>query len=125
MAKTVQPKQWDVWFVELRPGLKGEQTGRHNVVVLSDDRVNAQRGVALVAPLTTTKRVWPWIVRVSPHEAGVDQVSWVECDQLQAVATSPERFLERRQRLGDAACARVAIGVNDALRGVLAIPDPF
>lgn len=111
------PKQWEVWFAKLRDGIKGEQTYDHNVVVLSSDFVNAS-GIAIVAPITTTGSGHPWVVKVDPQDAGIDRESWIECHQLQALSTSPTRFLEFRRRLVPEKCAAVAIAVSQALRGL-------
>src|SRR3977135_1694484 len=99
MSTDLPPKQWDVWFATLRDGWKGEQTGPHNVLVVSSPLMHsASRGV-VVAPITSTAREAPWVVRIEPQDGGIELVSYIECDQLQALSPSPNRFQKFRQKL--------------------------
>lgn len=123
MPKSIEVRQWDVWFVDLRPGIKGEQTGKHHVVVLSGRRVNAERGIAVVAPITTTRRNWPWLVQIEAHHAGIRELSYIECDQLQAVATSAARFIEKRAPLAHHVRPIVAVAVEQVFGDLFAIAD--
>lgn len=121
MTTGLPPKQWDIWFASLRPGIRGEQTGDHNVLVNSSQLMHSNSRVVLVAPITSTGRDAPWVVRVEPQDSGLKVLSWIECDQLQALSPSPERFKEFRQRLAAHMRAEVALALQNALRG--ALPD--
>jgi mRNA-degrading endonuclease toxin of MazEF toxin-antitoxin module len=101
VAKSRQPRQWDIWFAELRDGIKGEQKGDHHVLVLSSDFVHSQAGVALAAPITTTGSTMPWTVRVEPHESGLRFTSYIECHQAMSLSTSRVRFKTFRKRLAE------------------------
>lgn len=118
MASSPAPKQWDVWYADLRPGIKGEQTGAHNVLVISSDAVQGQRGVAIVAPITTTGSERPWVIHVSPTDCGIERDSWIECDQLQSLSVSPTRFKKHRGRLDFSKRGEVALAVAEVLRDV-------
>lgn len=111
------PQQWDVWWADLRPGKKGEQTGLHNVLVVSADLLTSQSGVVLVAPITTTGSDRPWVVEIEPADAKIDRRSWIECNQLQAV--SPSRLIEFRRRLTESKRPHVAAALLSALRGAV------
>lgn len=117
-GKARQPRQWDIWSAELRPGLKGEATLPHPVLVLSSDHSHSQTGVALVAPLTTTGSLMPWVVRVEPHQSGLEFTSYVECHQLMSLSTSRQRFKAFRKRLAQEKRSEVALAVGQVLRDV-------
>jgi mRNA-degrading endonuclease toxin of MazEF toxin-antitoxin module len=121
MSAGLPPKQWDIWYASLRPGLRGEQTGEHNVLVISSQLMRSNSSVVPVAPITSTGRDAPWVVRVEPHDSGLRITSWIECDQLQALSPSPERFKEFRRRLADHVRAEVTLALHSALRH--ALPD--
>jgi mRNA-degrading endonuclease toxin of MazEF toxin-antitoxin module len=117
MPKHWPPKQWDVWRVCLREGDKCEQTGEHFAVVLSPPEL-ASGGVAVVAPITSTKHYGTWVVPVAAGDAGLDHDSFVECNQLQPLAISPKRFLQFGGRLSEGARSSVALALNDVFAGV-------
>jgi len=62
MSRRLPPRQWEIWYVGLRDGVRGEQTGEHNVLVVSSDLMRSNSSVVLVAPITTTGRTCPWVV---------------------------------------------------------------
>jgi len=121
MSGGLPPRQWDIWFSSLRPGRPGEQTGDHNVLVVSSPLMQSNSRVVIVAPITSSARSSPWVVQIEPQDSGLKLRSWIECDQLQALSPSPERFKEFRQRLAEAKRPEVALALQNALRG--ALPD--
>jgi mRNA-degrading endonuclease toxin of MazEF toxin-antitoxin module len=121
MTAALPPKQWDIWFAVLRQGRPGEQTGDHNVLVVSSPLMQSDSRVVIVAPITSSGRTNPWVVQVEPQDSGLEVVSWIECDQLQALSPSPERFKTFRKRLAAPRRPEVALALQNALRG--ALPD--
>jgi mRNA-degrading endonuclease toxin of MazEF toxin-antitoxin module len=121
MSSDFPPKQWDIWFATLRDGIKGEQTFPHNVLVLSSPRVQRASRVVVVAPITSTARDVPWVVRIEPQDGGIELVSYIECDQLQALSPSPDRFQTFRQRLSPEKRPEVTLALRIVFHGVL--PD--
>ncbi len=121
MSGSLPPKQWDIWFASLRPGRPGEQTGDHNVLVVSSPLMQSGSRVVIVAPITSSARSHPWVVQIEPQDSGLELLSWIECDQLQALSPSPERFKEFRRRLAAAKRPEIALALQNALRG--ALPD--
>jgi mRNA-degrading endonuclease toxin of MazEF toxin-antitoxin module len=113
------PTQWDVWFATLRDGIRGEQTYEHNVLVVSSSRISRNSRTVIVAPITTSHRDVPWLVEVEPQDAGIDRLSWIECDQLQALAPSPERFKTARGRLAAPLRPRVIAALRYVLEDVV------
>lgn len=121
MSSDHPPKQWDIWFATLREGMKGEQTYAHNVLVLSSPRMQRASGVVVVAPITSTPRDAPWIVRIEPQDGGIERVSYIEYHQLQALSPSTARFQTFRQRLFAEKRPEVALALQNVFHGVL--PD--
>jgi mRNA-degrading endonuclease toxin of MazEF toxin-antitoxin module len=121
MGAALPPRQWDIWFAALREGRPGEQTGDHNVLVVSSPLMQSGSRVVIVAPITSSARSTPWVVEIDPQDSGLKLKSWIECDQLQALSPSPERFKEFRRRLAEPKRAEVALALQNALRG--ALPD--
>jgi mRNA-degrading endonuclease toxin of MazEF toxin-antitoxin module len=73
----------------------------------------------IVAPITTTPRDVPWLVEIDPADGGIDRRSWIECDQLQALAPSPDRFETFRGRLADSRRPFVVVALRHVLEGAL------
>src|SRR5260221_7284673 len=110
------PAPWDVWFADLRSGGPTEQTGRHNVVVLSHTQVPS--GVALVAPITSTAFNVACAVEIEAIDAGIRSTSWIQCDQIQALAISKRRFLKFRRKLAHPRRPELAAALSFVLRGI-------
>jgi mRNA-degrading endonuclease toxin of MazEF toxin-antitoxin module len=119
MSSDFPPKQWDIWFATLREGTKGEQTGPHNVLVLSSPRVQRASGVVVVAPITSTPREAPWIVKIEPQDGGIELVSYIECHQLQALSPAPARFRTFRKRLSPEKRSEVTLALQSVFHGAL------
>ncbi len=115
------PRQWDIWFATLRDGIAGEQLGDHNVLVVSSDLIRADSRVVLVAPITSTGRNCPWVVPIEPADSGLERLSWIECDQLQALAPSPSRFKTYRRKLAATKRPDVQLALANSLRGALLV----
>jgi mRNA-degrading endonuclease toxin of MazEF toxin-antitoxin module len=113
------PKQWDIWFATLRDGVRGEQMYDHNVLVVSSLGIRHASRTVIVAPITSTDRDVPWLVEVDPPDSGLEVRSWIECDQLQALAPSPIRFKTFRRRLADSRRPFVVAALRYVLDGAL------
>jgi mRNA-degrading endonuclease toxin of MazEF toxin-antitoxin module len=105
--------------VELRAGIRGEQTSKHNALVVSSPGIQRSSRTVIIAPITSTHRDVPWLVQVDPEDAGIDRRSWIECDQLQALAPSPERFETYRGRLAESRRPLVAVALQHVFDGAL------
>lgn len=119
MSSNFPPKQWDIWFATLREGIKREQTYPHNVLVLSSPRIQRASGVVVVAPITSAARDAPWVVKIEPQDGGIDLVSYIECDQLQALSPSPDRFQAFRRRLSREKRPEVTLALRSVFHGAL------
>lgn len=71
-----------------------EQGYRRPAVVVSDDRLNRSRaGLAIVVPLTSTRRGLPSHVELEPGVSGLATVSYAKGEDVKSVST--ERLTRR------------------------------
>jgi mRNA interferase MazF len=65
-----------------------EQGYRRPAVVVSDDRLNRSRAeLAIVVPVTTTRRGLPSHVEIEPGSAGLAEVSYAKGEDIKSVST--------------------------------------
>lgn len=105
-----RPSRFDVFLVRLDPTVGHEVRKTRPCVVVSPDELNHVLRTAIVAPLTTAGRPYPWRV---PVEFGGKR-GRVVLDQLRTV--DRERFVRRVGALD----ARAARGVLDVLAELFA-----
>lgn len=93
-ASRVQPSRGEVWFVDLEPVRGREQGRRRPCLVVSVDAFNhGPAELAVVIPLTTRDRGIPLHVPVSPPEGGLQQQSYIKCEDIRSIST--DRLLDR------------------------------
>ena len=83
------PKKGDFIAVTFDPQSGHEQKGRRPALVVSNTLFNEQTGLAIVCPLTTTDRGYPFHVGITenPNVKGfvmVEQVKSIDCRARQA-----------------------------------------
>ena len=79
----------DVHLVRLDPTLGGEIRKTRPCVVVSPDELNAHLRTAVVAPMTTSGRAYPWRIRCRFQ----NRSGYVALDQLRTV--DQERLVKR------------------------------
>jgi mRNA interferase MazF len=112
----VAPARGDIWWVDLKPVRGREQAGRRPALVMSADTFNrGPRGLVMALPMTRTRRPYPSHVEVPTRESGLDDRSYIICEQVRSL--SMDRLLGAMPagRVGLATLARV----EDALRILL------
>ena len=84
--KSYVPKKGDYVAVTFDPQSGHEQKGRRPALVVSNTLFNEQTGLAMVCPLTTTDRRYPFHVAVTndPHITGFVMVEQVKSIDYQA-----------------------------------------
>lgn len=88
------PRRGDVWLVDFAEPIGREQAGRRPALVVSADQLNESRaGVVIVIPCTTSRRDLPSHVELDPADSGLDEVSYVKCEDVKSAST--ERFIAR------------------------------
>ena len=88
------PDRGDLVWLEFDPQAGHEQRGHRPALVLSPAEYNRKVGLALVCPLTTKVKGYPFEVKVSDRDAG-EHSNVVLADQVKSVdwhARSARRF---------------------------------
>jgi mRNA interferase MazF len=85
-VKPYAPKKGDFIAVTFDPQSGHEQKGRRPALVVSNTLFNEQTGLAIVCPLTTTDRGYPFHVAVTdnPHVTGFVMVEQVRSIDFRA-----------------------------------------
>jgi len=76
------PAPGDIVWIDFSPTMGTEQSGRRPALVISDQGYNEASGRALLAPITSRVRGWPFEV-AAPSGSGVEGVILV--DQVRVV----------------------------------------
>ena len=112
--RRVEPSRGEVWLVDLNPTRGHEQAGVRPGLVVSTDTFNhGPAGLVVILPLTTRARGIPLHVAVGPPEGGVQERSFVKCEDIRSVAK--ERLTQRWERISATTMAEV----EDRLRILL------
>lgn len=84
----------EVWLVDFGEPTGREQGYRRPAVVISADQLNRSRAeLAVVLPVTTTRRGLPSHVEIEPGESGLSNTSYAKAEDIKSVST---RRLMRR-----------------------------
>jgi len=105
---TYLPRQGDFIAVTFDPQAGHEQRGRRPALVVSKDLFNRSTGLAIVCPVTSTSRGFPFHVPVPP---GCKLTGFVMVEQVKSID-----FRSRRAR-------RIERAPDDLLAEVLSILD--
>ena len=107
--KTYVPKKGNFIAVTFDPQSGHEQKGRRPALVVSNTLFNEQTGLAIVCPLTTTDRGYPFHVAVpeNPHLTGfvmVEQVKSIDyrARQAKTIGRASEDLLDEVLSILDA-----------------------
>lgn len=94
------PEQGDILLLNTAPRAGHEQTGKRPYIVLSHNIVAKNSNVVIVAPITTTKRMYPLYVMI-PEEYGMKTTGKVMLDQLTTIDYEAREciFLEKADDL--------------------------
>ncbi len=105
------PSRGEVWVVDLNPTRGHERAGRRPCLFVSVDLFNqGPAGLVAVLPITTRERGIPFHVEVTPPEGGLNEKSFIKCEDVRSV--SKERLFEQWGRVSLATVA----AVEDRLR---------
>lgn len=101
MVKPYIPERGDIIWINMSPQAGHEQSGRRPAVVLSPSTYNARAGLALMCPITSRVKGYPFEVTLPPDlpAGGVvlsDQIRSLDWRQRQAefIATLPMSVIE-------------------------------
>jgi len=106
----------EIWLVDLNPVCGYEQAGRRPALVVSVDGFNhGPAGLVIVIPITTKDKGIPLHVGVFPPEGGLNEQSFIKCEDVRSVAK--ERLVRCLGRVGEGTLAEV----EDRLRILLGL----
>lgn len=116
--KTVPPKSWvpergDAVWLDFDPHAGHEQGGRRPAVVLSASRYNGKVGLAMMCPMTSQEKGYPWEV---PLPAGLPVSGVVLADQARSV--------DWRSRRAELICHLPAGFIKSVVEKVQALIEP-
>ncbi len=103
------PRQGDVIALTFDPQSGHEQKGRRPALVVSKDLFNRATGLAMVCPITNTRRDFPFHV---PIPAGAKLTGFIMVEQLKSIDFR-SRAARRIDRASDALLAEV-LSILDA-----------
>lgn len=107
MAKYI-PRQGEFIAVVLDPRTGHEQSGRRPALVISHDLFNLHTGLAIVCPITSTRRDYPFHVAIPE---GQDLTGFVMVEQVRSID-----FRARQAR-------RIGKAPDEVLREALSLLD--
>jgi len=82
MTKNYIPKRGDLVWIDIQPQESHEQSGRRPAIVLSPEIYNAKVGLAILCPITSQKKEYPFEV-ILPE--GLKIAGVILSDQLKAL----------------------------------------
>lgn len=107
------PERGDLVWLDFQPSAGHEQTGRRPALVLSSRGYNAKTSLALLCPITSQEKGYPFEVRIPD---GLDLGGVVLSDQLKSLDWRARR-VKHAGRLSDAAFREVAAKATALISG--------
>lgn len=84
----------EVWLVDFGEPIGHEQGYRRPAVVVSADQLNRSRAeLAVVLPVTTTRRRLPSHIEIEPGDSGLSHTSYAKAEDVKSVST--QRLVRR------------------------------
>lgn len=79
----------DIWLVDFGKPVGREQGYRRPAVIISSDRLNHSRAeLAIVVPVTTTRRGLPSHIEIEPGDSGLEHTSYAKAEDVKSVPTT-------------------------------------
>jgi len=113
MRAAYAPERGDVVWLEFNPQTGSEQAGRRPALVISPRSYNKKAGLALVCPITSRSKGYPFEVEL-PHGLGAKGA--ILCDQLKSL----DWRARRASRLGSVPDPVI----QEVTARILALVDP-
>jgi mRNA interferase MazF len=115
------PQRGEIWIVDFSPGRGSEQLGKRPALILQNDvgNQNPRYPNTVVLAMSTKGKPIPFHIPLQPTgENGLDQVTFVKCEQILTISKSR---LVGRKALGKLAGAEVQ-KVEAAVKLSLSLP---
>ena len=94
MARSYIPERGDVVWLDFDPQAGREQAGRRPAVVLSPREYNKRSGLALLCPITSRIKNYPFEVRLPD---AVDVRGVILCDQIKSLDWAARKLTRHAQ----------------------------
>lgn len=98
------PRRGEIWLVDLGEPMGHESGFRRPAVIVSDDPFH-QHGLAVLCPITSTRRGYPTRVELDSADTGLDQTSYVQVEQVRTISAA--RLVRRLGRVGPVEMAQL------------------
>jgi mRNA interferase MazF len=84
-----RPRRGDIWQIAFGRPVGHEQAAgrRPGLVLTTDDFHDTGAGIAVIAPLTRSRRDYPWRIAIAPGTSGLHEPSWAAVEHLRSVST--------------------------------------
>ena len=81
-------RRGEIWLTDFGEPVGHGQGYRRPAVIVSDDRLNRSRaGLAVVVPVTTSRRGLPSHVEIDPGASGLSHTSYAKTEDVKSVST--------------------------------------
>jgi mRNA interferase MazF len=107
------PKRGEVWLVNWNPARGSEQAGRRPALVIQNDIGNEKAPTTIVAAISSSVKVFPMNVQITPPEGGLDLPSIIKTSQILTI--SKERLEKRIGRISEDSLNRVERAIKLSL----------
>lgn len=85
----MNPKQLEIWWVDLNPTKGRETRKKRPCVILQNDLINRNSQTFLIAPILPGHKNWPFAVNLSPTKKnGLDKDRHINTKQIRVVDLS-------------------------------------
>jgi mRNA interferase MazF len=111
--KTYVPRRGDVIRLDFNPQQGHEQSGRRPALVLSPTEYNRTVGLAVVCPITNSKKGYPWEVAIP---SGLKVTGVVLADQMKS--------LDWRERRSEYLCSPSVELLHEVLDKAITLLSP-
>jgi mRNA interferase MazF len=86
---TAAAQRGEIWLVDFGEPVGREQGYRRPAVIMSDDRLNRSRAqLAIVVPVTTTRRGLPSHIEIDQGDSGLKHASYAKAEDVKSVSTT-------------------------------------
>ncbi|MDY7032707.1 MAG: type II toxin-antitoxin system PemK/MazF family toxin [Thermodesulfobacteriota bacterium] len=80
------PKRGEIWLVNWNPARGSEQAGKRPALVIQNDIGNEKAPTTIVAAISSSLKLYPMNVEITPPNSGLDHPSLVKTSQILTVA---------------------------------------
>ncbi|MBF0121052.1 MAG: type II toxin-antitoxin system PemK/MazF family toxin [Desulfobacterales bacterium] len=80
------PKRGEIWLINWNPARGSEQGGKRPALVIQNDIGNEKSSTTIVAAISTSIKIYPMNVLITPPDGGIDKPSIIKTSQILTVS---------------------------------------